>query len=234
MATSKKNSDLEEKELLDIVLDMLIKDQSKEEILKTLRETGLGEEEAGKVYEKAKEEYDERLESKLSDRVEELFKEQKENMLTRIDSKLNDMEDSIETKQDLRGTERRKYVDDKFQTLKGKIEDLEDQLFSLRSREKSDYEELTHKVDEMKPTSQYKKILAFILILVGAIIITYSVLNFQATQTLLNESLSKALVGIAMEALLIVTGIFSIKFAKDIYTSSTEEIKGREQQWITE
>lgn len=236
MASSKNSNDPGEKELLDIVLDMMIKNESKEEILKTLQETGLSKEEAKQVHEKAKKEYDERIESKLSKRVEELFKEHKENMLTRINSKLQDMKDSIETKQDLKATEQKKYVDDRIKNLKGEIEDVENQLFSLRSTEKSDYEEIDHRLSRIQPSSENKRTLSFVLILIGAIIITYSILNFQGTATLLGKDLSKAMIGVSLEALLIVTGLISIKFAKDMYISSKEEEveEGRDQTWITE
>ncbi len=232
---SEDRDSTEEKELLDIVLDMMAENEPKDEIINSLIETGLNEEEAQKVYEKAKEEYEKKIGSRISQRVDELFEEKKENMMNRMDAKIENLKDDLETKRDLNKSEQKEYVDNKIKDVKGKIEDLEDQLFSLRSKEESDYKELSEKIGGIEPSSKYKKMLAFILILSGVIMIIYGALRLDAIPALLEKEIPKILMGIALEAVLILTGIIAMKFGKDIYvesskTRSTEEM----HSWVTE
>lgn len=236
MASSNKDKGTpEERELLDIVTDMMMEDSSKDEIINSLIETGLKEEEAKDVYKKAKEEYEEKIGSKLNQKVDERFEERKEAMMDRMDAKIQGLKDDLETKRDLNKSEQKEYTDNKVNGVKGKVEDLEDQLFSLRSEEQSHYKELSKKIQGMGPSSKYRKILAYTLILTGVLVIIYAALNFTAIPTLLEEKISKAILGVALEAALILTGIITIKFGKDVYLeSSGTESRGELQSWVTE
>lgn len=236
MATSSEDRDsMEERELLDIVLDMMMENEPKDDIINSLIETGLQEEEAQEVYEKAKEEYEERIGSKLNQKVDELFEEKKENMMNRMDAKIEGLEEDLETKMDLDQSEQREYVDNQIKKMESKVDDLKDQFFSLRSEEQSDYKELSQKIEGMGPSSKYKKMLAFTLILTGIVVIIYAALHLNAIPTLLEEKASKALLGLALEAVLIFTGIIAIKFGKDVYTEDTgTKSRGEMHSWVTE
>lgn len=235
MASSKKDNPEDREELLDIVFDMIMEGESKEDIITTLQESGLEEEEAESVYEEIEERYESQLGTQVKKRVEELFEERKENIMKRMDAKVQDLKDDVETKREFTKSEQKEYTDKKFKELESELEDLKDQLFDLNSEVKSNYEELSNKLKGLQPSSWTAKLGSIALVLIGGIIIAYSILNVNATQILSQGKITKRLMQIALEVILVFTGIILIKFGKDIHSSSKGNLKTSESHsWVEE
>lgn len=229
MASSSKNKGKTRKDLLEIVFEMMSKGESKEQIVTTLQEAGLEKKEAEKVHQKAKEEFQGQLGKQMEGKVAQLFEEKEEKMMNRIDSKLKDMKENLETSMSLKESEQKEYTNKKIKGLESQFEDLKNHVFDLKAK----FKNLKEEVDALGPSSSTTKVIAFALIAAGIIMIIYSTLNFTMIKELLDKDVSNLMLGLALQAFFILTGIILIKFGKDMYPTK-KQIKGSDHSWITE
>ncbi len=124
------------KEMREIVLDMLIKGEEKQEILKNLEELGLKKQEAEGTLKKAEQGYEDFIKSRLTIETRKAFQENKEELMERIDAKIDKVKKEIKIKRDLQLSSQRDYIDKEIKELRNKIEALERQFFDLRAEVK--------------------------------------------------------------------------------------------------
>lgn len=232
MASSEEGGEPTSK-LRDIVLDMMVEGKSREEILNSLQDTGLSEEESESVYKKIKEEYEEYIGERLDRRVKQLFQEQKKDMMSRVDSKLEQFGKDIKTKRDLKFSEQEEYIDKKVEGIGRRVDNLQDELYSLRTDMRARIKEMSESLKKRGPSRMGKKAFSIIIILIGVLIITYPLLSIQVTKTLMEESLPKGLVSAAVRAVSVVAGLLVMRFGVGIYSASKgEKLKEIGQEWI--
>jgi len=232
MANSNANTG-KKKELQEIVFDMILKGEKKEEILLTLQETGLSKEESEEVYEKVEEDYEESLGTKLEARVKSLFRENEEEMMQRMDKKLKKFKKDMRTKRNLKESEQKEYVNREIKKLEERINELQSHLFTFRATTEDRIKEIGKKFGESGPTQIIKKTVSIIIILIALTIITYPIITFETTKILLEQELSKGIINILLQAAMILGGLLLAKFGKDIYTASQKEkLKEVGQEWI--
>lgn len=233
MASSNGGSDTPKaEELHDIVFDMLIKGESKEDILNSLEESGLETKEAGKVFEKVKEDYEGYIGSRLDKQVEKSFEKYKEDIMDRIDSKLNSFQRDIKTKRELGFSEQKEYINKRSRKVERRVDEIQDQLFSFRAETKSKIQEISKMFGEAGPGETIRKAFSIIIILAGVLMIAYPAIRIDAVNTLLKEEISKGIISIVIQILLVFAGIMLVKYGKDIYSSSRKKLKEIGQEWV--
>ncbi len=222
-----------EKELRDIIFEMISKDKSKDEIILTLQETGLTEEEAKEAYEKVQEDFEEEIGTRLEREVEKLFEENTQHMMDEIDKKMKKFKKDVNTKRDLKAAEQKEYIDKKTKKLEGRIDELQSQFFSFRANMKQELKKVLGKMGEIGPRENIKKVFSILIILIAISLITYPVITFNASRTLLEENLQKAMISLGFHAVLVFGALILAKFGKDMYKASHEEkLEEVGQEWL--
>jgi len=224
-----------EKELRDIIFEMISKDKPKDEIILTLQETGLSKKEATEAYEKVKEDFEKEIGTRLEQQVEQLFEENTEHMMEAIDERVKKFKKDMKTKRELSAAEQKEYIDDKINKLEGRIDELQSQFFNFRANMKGELKKVLEKLGEVGPGEKSKKVFSILIILISISLITYPVITFNASRTLLEQDLQKAVISIVFQAVLVFGAIILAKFGKDMYKASHEEkLEEIGQEWLEE
>lgn len=121
------------KEMIEIVFDMLVKGEEKQEVMKTLKELGLSQEEAENTYAKAKEGYDDFVKSKLTQEAKKAFEDNKENMMKRVDSKIEKLKQKLKTQRELEISSQKDYINKEIKEVKNKVDNLQREFFDFRA-----------------------------------------------------------------------------------------------------
>ncbi len=223
-STGKKDTKKEkEKELQDIVMDMLLKGEKKEDILVTLQETGLTEEESKNVYEKVKKDYEESLGTEMEKKTEELFREKEEEIMERMDDKIEKLKKDLKTKRNLKSTEQKEYIDKKTNKLEERVDELQSQLFTFRATMKNKVEKISETIGGSGLDKNIKKSIAVIMIIIAITMIAYPLINYNTTITLLEEDISRGMINLLFHIALIAGALILGKYGKDIYIASHKQ-----------
>lgn len=169
-----KNGEKKPKELSKIVLEMLVDNEPKENIIESLKGSGLDEEEAEEVFKKVSKEYHEYVSQELKGEIEELFNENKEELVDRFGEKVKETLEETELRIDLRFSEIKEEVDSRVDSVEEETDKNRERVKQLRKETERGYKQLKKTVDSLK-LKGVKSLIPMGASLIGLVIIIYSI-----------------------------------------------------------
>lgn len=158
--------------LNEIVLDMLAQNMTDEQIIVSLQQSGLEEESAKKVLEKAKSSFELSLSEKFDRLVDKKVRE-------KLEEKFNDYKKDLDLKQDLRFMEQKEYTDKRVREEKREIDSIKSELVGLKLKEETALRKIEDKINLLKMSGSTQKLLAVALLL-AAVFSVIAIFSFSA------------------------------------------------------
>ncbi len=225
-----KSSKPSEKSLSEIVVQMLSENVPEEEIITSLVQTGVSEDKARKVLEKAKQEFEKFLGKKLEVKVSEIINK-------KLEDKFDEMRKEFGLKTGFTVSDLKEYSDKKDEELKQELAALKTELGALRIEVE---EKLKTKPKEISGKVLRKNVLGYALIIAGLLLSVFllhylvelgSVFSFRVFSFKLFFDFGVIVVLALVVYFLVVSGFRVLEFVKSEESNKNENT---EEKTVTE
>lgn len=198
--------------LTETVLQMLRLGTKKPEIISTLEQMNLTNEQAEEVYRVTKDKYDkEQEQARAEDVTRELRKKEKE-ILDYIDKEIKNAKKDLALQSDLKFIEQKKHIDKMIEDQKTKLDALDSELFAFKMDENYKIEQLTSDLNALRMRGSIKNLVSVGIIITGIVMIMY------ALGTLIELSkIGSSIMPFVIQLVLAILGAILIKVGTDIY-----------------
>ncbi|MBS3060766.1 MAG: hypothetical protein J4432_04645 [DPANN group archaeon] len=198
--------------IADTVLQMLRDKTPKQQIVSTLRQMNIAEQDALQIFETANARFREMEEAETSKIVsKEMLK--KERVLTEyVDKTIDSSKKDLALQADLKFLEQKKYVDKQRGEMADEVNRLNSELFAFKMDANYKLEQLNDDVNKIRLRGSTKNMISLAIIILGIMMIMYSL---GSIVDILKISLQ--IVPFVTQIVLAMIGALLIKIGVDVY-----------------
>src|SRR3989338_848503 len=198
--------------IADTVLQMLRDKTPKQQIVSTLRQMNIAEQDALQIFETANARFREMEEAETSKSVSKERRKRERVLTEYVDKTIDSSKKALALQADLKFLEQKKYVDKQRGEMADEVNRLNSELFAFKMDANYKLEQLNDDVNKIRLRGSTKNMISLAIIILGIMMIMYSL---GSIVDILKISLQ--IVPFVTQIVLAMIGALLIKIGVDVY-----------------
>ena len=211
----KKKQDTQ-KNIREVVLDMISQGAPKEQVVGNLVSAGLGQDESSLLYESMKKEYEQLFTSHIGKAVQDAANKRQQETISNLEREVERLRRDLELHFDLKNMDQKGQTDSQMRAMQAEIQGLKSDLFSTKVNLEKEMKKVESELDDVRLKGFIRVLASIVTLLIGGVMAILSATQmYNATMA----GISEITLSLALYIVVFLGGIIFTWLGVKVYTS---------------